>query len=85
MKRSVIKDIFSGGKIPLTETNKENLKELAEGYDRLRNRFNAKQMKLIDKFLSVYDKNYCDEVDLYFTEGFKLGLLIVVERFVDNE
>ncbi len=89
MERSVIKDIFNGVKgsregIGLARVNKDNLKELSDGYDKLKKRFNAKQIKHIDKFLEVYDKNFCDEVDLYFTEGFKLGLRIAIECFGDE-
>ncbi len=89
MKESVIKDIFTGAKgnietMALTKTNKDNLKEVADYYDKLKKRFNVKQMKVIDRFLGIYDKNNYDEINFYFTQGFKLGLRIAVECFEDN-
>ncbi len=36
-------------------------------------------MKFIDKLIDVCVKNYYDEVDLYFSKGFKLGLQIAIE------
>ncbi len=36
-------------------------------------------MKLLEKFLEVYDNNYLEEIDLYYLEGFKLGFLLAVE------
>lgn len=90
MKKSVIQDIFNGVKghhetMVFKNPNKDNLKEVAEGYDKLKKRFSSKQIKDIDKFLQIYEKNLCDEITFYFTEGFKLGLLIAVECFDDNE
>ncbi len=89
MKNSVIKDIFNGVKgnceiISLKKSNKENLAKVSESYDNLIKHFNDKQIKRIKKFLDVYDKSNCDEMELYFTEGFKLGLLIGFECFEDN-
>lgn len=90
MKNSVIEGIFNGVKgchetMALKKINKENLKEISEGYDTLKKHFNANQIKDIDKFLQVYEKSLGDEITFYFTEGFKLGLLIAVECFEDNE
>ncbi len=88
MKNSIIKDIFNGVRgscetMVMTKRNTDNLKEISVGYDKLKKRFNQKQIKLVDKFIEAYDKNFCDEVDFYFTEGFKLGFLIAVECFED--
>ncbi len=90
MSRSVIKDIFNGftgnqEAMPLKKENKENLKRVSDCYDELKESFSVKQINLIEKFLSAYDKNCCDEVDFYFVEGFKLGLRIGFECFEDNE
>ncbi len=89
MKNSAIKDVFNGVKgnietMGSTKASKENLKEISDCYDALKKRFTKKQRKLIDKFLNAYEKNYCDEIDYYFTEGFKLGLQIGVECFENN-
>ncbi len=89
MKNSVIIDILNGVKgnrqtMVLSKTNKDNLKKIADGYDKLKSRLNSKQMKLLEKFLDVYDNNYLEEIDFYYLEGFKLGLLLAVECFYDK-
>ncbi len=86
MKNSVIIDILNGVKgnrqtMVLSKTNKDNLKKISDGYDKLKSRLNSKQMKLLEKFLDVYDNNYLEEIDFYYLEGFKLGLLLAVECF----
>ncbi len=89
MKNSVIKSIFNGVKgnrqaMVLPKANKDNLRKVSDAYDKLiGGRFNSKQKKEIDKFLQIHDKSYCDEIDLYFVEGFKLGLLIGIECLED--
>ncbi len=90
MGNSVIEDIFNGTKghrdtMPLTKAHLNILKEVAGSYDKLKKRFSEKQLKEIEKFLRVYDKNYCEEIDFYFKEGFKLGLRIAVECFEEKE
>ncbi len=90
MKNSVIQGIFNGVKghiesMTLPKTNQDNLTQVSDAYDKLKARFHGEQMKLIDEFLKVYDDNYCDEIDFYFAEGFKLGLQIGVECFEDRE
>ncbi len=90
MKRSIIRDIFNGAKgshesMALPKKNLDNLDKVSDSYDRLIESFTPEQVKLIDKFLDDYDQSYCDEIDFYFTEGFKLGMQIAVECFQDEE
>ncbi len=89
MKGSAIKEIFYGAKgnketMVLTKEIKNNIKSISEYYDKLKKSCSAKQMKLIEKFLDVYDNSLCDEINFYFTEGFKLGLRIGVECFEED-
>ncbi len=88
MKNSVIKDVFNGVKgnieaMGFNNRSRGNLKDMADCYDKLKKRCSEKQIKLLDKFLEAYNRNYGDEIDFYFTEGFKLGLRIAVECFED--
>ncbi len=90
MKNSVLKDIFNGvkgnrGVIAENRTNKESLNKVLEYYERLKKRFDDKQIKLIEKFLYVYEANVHKEAEFYFSEGFKLGLQIGVECFRDRD
>ncbi len=89
MNHSTIKEIFNGvsgrrESMAFTKTNKGALTEISNAYDTLRKRFNSKQIKAMDKFLEIYDDYYCDEIDFYFAEGFKLGLRLTVECLQDN-
>ena len=89
MRKSIITDIFNGKKgnhetMELSKKLKDNLSEVADGYEKLKSRFNPEQMSFIEEFLDVYDNNSYDEIEYYFTQGFKLGLLIGVECFEDN-
>ncbi len=85
MGNSVIQDIFNGVKghrdtMSLTKAHRNNLKEVSDGYEKLKKHFSEKQLRFIEKFLCV-----CEEIDFYFKEGFKLGLRIAVECFEENE
>ncbi len=89
MKKSIIREIFNGRignreAMAFEKENSKNRENVLRHYDELKKCFNEKQMEIINKFLGAYDKNCNDEIDFYFTKGFKLGFLVCAECFEDN-
>ncbi len=90
MKKSVIKDIFYGKKgyrevIQPPQKDMENLELICELEDKIKSKFSPEQLDLHNKFVDAIEKNCCDEVDFYFVEGFKLGLLVGIEAMEDEQ
>lgn len=83
MKKSAIKDIFHGfrGHIESMDipTDKENLAIVSDTYDELKEKLSPELINLHQKLIDALEGNWSDEVDFYFAEGFKLGLLIGIE------
>ncbi len=89
MKNSVIKGIFHGfrGNVEAMNTkeiNKKNQDILINSYESLKKQLNSKQYDLFENYTNALEISYSDEIDFYFTEGFKLGLQIGVECLDDN-
>ncbi len=89
MKKSVIKDIFYGERgyrelIKPPRRNADNLDRICQLEDKLKNELTPQQFVLHEKFIKAIEENCCNEVDYYFVEGFKLGLLIGIETMEDN-
>lgn len=84
MKCSVIRDIFNGdrGNIQAMRMPKEYRKyiaQLTEAYEKLEPVLSSEQLKMHNKFVRALEMNQSEEIDFYFVEGFKLGLLIGME------
>ena len=83
MKNSTIKDIFHGKKGSMDTMDVPPYKTARKSMLNYENEFKKqllpKQLELFDKIIYLYEQDLLDEVDHYFTEGFKLGLRIGVE------
>ena len=84
MKKSVIRDIFKGFRghietMPKPEKDDANEKISCDIYDELKEKLTSEQLKLHQKFVDSIDFSWSEEVDFYFVQGFKLGLLIGIE------
>lgn len=84
MKKSVILDIFHGVKghmdtMTMPAGNKKNSKVVCDTYDDLKEKLSPELFKLHQRFVDALECDWSDEVDFFFAEGFKLGLLIGVE------
>ncbi len=87
MKNSVIKDIFNGVKgnrEEIIKANNTNVKKVLESYEKLKDTFNEKQMKFIENFIEAYDINYYENMTSCFEEGFKLGIQVGAECFLEK-
>ena len=81
---SVIKDIFHGfmGHIETMQMPKEhfkNGKKLCDIQEELQGTFSPAMWELHRRLVDLFEENYTEEVDFYFVEGFKLGLLMGIE------
>ena len=83
MKNSAIKDIFYGlrGQMDTMHMPKEHFEKstVSDSYDELIAKLSPELLKLHEKFVNALEGDYSEEVDFYFIEGFKLGLLIGIE------
>ena len=84
MKKSVILDIFNGFRghretMNNMQKNKENAEISCSTYDELEQKLSPELFKLHQKLIDALELNWSDEVDFYFVQGFKLGLLIGIE------
>lgn len=84
MKKSTILDIFNGVRgqrdsIKLSEKNKKILVKVNESYGELEEKLSPELLKLHQKFVETLETCFSEDIDSYFIEGFKLGLLIGVE------
>lgn len=84
MKKSAIKDIFHGlrGNIEgmgTPKNDKENLSIVSDTYDELKEKLSPELLNLHQKLVDALESDWSEEVDFYFTEGFKLGVLIGIE------
>lgn len=89
MKKSVIKDIFNGYRGCRDTMNmpkdfvKKNMGIVCDTYDELKEMLSPEVLILHQKFVDALEGNWSEELDFYFAEGFKLGLLIGIEC-IDN-
>jgi len=80
MKKSAIIGIFNGFKgnlesMKAPKLSKENLEILCKTYDELKQKLSPEMLKMYNKFIDAKEAVICEEIDFYFAEGFKLGLL----------
>lgn len=85
MKKSVIKDIFYGFRghretmnMPKDIIN-DNMSIVCDTYDELKEKISPELLNLHQKLVDSLENEWSEEVDFYFAEGFKLGVLIGVE------
>lgn len=85
MKHSIIDEIFYAirEKSEIFEMPNEHYKKkgqkICEMLDVLQNTLNKEQVDMLDKFLDAVGKDHCDEVDFFFSMGFKIGTLLGIE------
>ncbi len=84
MKKSVISDIFYGVKgsqetMRMPQEHKERLRKVHEGYEQLKKQLSAADFSLHEQFVQAMEASFCEEIEFYFVEGFKLGLRIGME------
>lgn len=85
MKKSIITELFNGnrGHIETMTMPKEHfdysVKEVADAYEKMLEKLTPEQVDYLHKFERANLKSQSEEVDFYFCEGFKLGLLIGIE------
>lgn len=88
MKKSVIKEVFNGFRgtaelMAMTEEEHKLLSVASDTYDEFLKELTPKQKELHDKFIDARESASCEELDNYYVEGFKLGLLIGIECMDD--
>ena len=83
MKKSVILDIFNGErghretmKMPDGHFEKS---QTADAYDELIEKLSPELLELHKKFTDALNDDHYEEVNFFFVEGFKLGLLTGIE------
>ena len=87
--KSVIRDIFHGfkGNMETMQLPKAHFdisgKKLSNAYDELVAKLSPELLKLHQNFADALEDNYCEEIDFYFVEGFKLGILMGIECLQD--
>ena len=84
MKKSAILDIFNGfrGHRETMHMPKDSQKELGtvcNTYDVLKEKLSPDLLNLHQKLVDALESNWAEELDFFFAEGFKLGLLIGIE------
>ncbi len=89
MRNSAIKDIFYNirgcGKCrDISQNNKERAEAICVAYDKLKTQLSSEQFNLYEKFVDLLEDSYSDDIDFYFSKGFKMGVLIAIECFKDN-
>lgn len=89
MKKSAILDIFNGFRGHRDTINmpkeiiKKNMGKVCDTYEELKEKFSPEMLNLHQKFVDALEDNWSFELDFYFVEGFKLGLLIGIECISD--
>jgi hypothetical protein len=86
MTKSAIRDILYGYrghhetiKVPRGEEYQRNIEILSDTYDELREKLSVEVFKVLERFTTAKDDIQCEESGCYFTEGFKLGILVGIE------
>lgn len=81
MNKSVITEVFCEFRenIRLTEQGRKLLKQVSDAYNELSKRLSPEQFQLYNKLDDAIEEEHSEELDNYFTEGFRLGLLIGIE------
>lgn len=91
MRRSAIIDILNGMKcnretirIKRSKEYEDNVTIICDTYEELKKQLSPQLFQLHQKFVDALENNFCEEMDLYFVEAFKLGLLIGIESMDDE-
>lgn len=88
MKKSAIKDIFYGfrGHVETMKMPKDENKSISicNIYEELKEKLTPELLALHQKLVDTLENNWSEEIDFYFTEGFKLGILIGIECNENN-
>lgn len=84
MNKSIIKQIFNGFKgtaeqMRLTEQERILARDVSDAYDELKQRLTPEQLKFLNAFENAIEEEHIEELDHFYVEGFKLGLLIGIE------
>lgn len=82
--KSVISDIFNGVRghretMTIPKEERKHIGMVCDIYDELKVKLSPELLNLHQKFVDALEGNWSEEVDFYFVEGFKLGLLIGIE------
>ncbi len=88
MKKSAIRGIFNGNRGHMeTMSNaiacQELTNELCDSYDKLLAALSPDVLKIHDKYRAALESLHVEDIDFYFAEGFKLGLLVGIECMED--
>lgn len=86
---SVIQDIFNGKKGHVETMHNKNkdkvlLDTLTTDHKNLISSLSPELLALHDKFVNSLELVHLQDVDFYFTQGFKLGLQIGIETMQDE-
>ena len=85
MKKSVIRAIFHGNRGQMetmqafSEAYQEAASKRCDAYDAMKEKLDPEQLELQQKFSDAQEDIWYEEVNYYFVEGFKLGVLIGIE------
>lgn len=81
MNKSVITEVFCEFRenIRLTEQGRKLMKNIDTAYCDLEKRLTDEQLKLFGAFEDAMHQQHSDELETYFINGFRLGLLIGIE------
>lgn len=88
---SVILDIFNGVREHRETMNmpqdviRKNMNAVCDSYDELKENLSPQLLNLFQKHVDSLEDNWSDELDFYFVEGFKLGLLIGIECMEESK
>lgn len=63
----------------MPEDKMKVLDKISKTYEELQNKLSPDLFELLQKHISAQEESWCNEIDFYFVEGFKLGLQIGVE------
>ncbi len=81
--KSAIRDIFHGVRGHMEtmtpSIDKKNMGIVCDTYDELKKRLSPELLELHQKLVDALERNWAEEVDFFFTEGFKLGVFIGIE------
>ncbi len=84
MKKSILLDILNGKRghrdaIRISKEHTESLTALCDVEGTLKSTLSPAQRTLHESFVLALEKSLREEMDAYFIEGFRLGLLIGIE------
>ncbi|MCL2061983.1 MAG: hypothetical protein FWH03_05095 [Firmicutes bacterium] len=82
MKTSAIRDIFNGKRGNIENMINPNMPPYTEQnrlYEQLKQTISAEAFALHESLIDSLDEGWLEQIDFYFTEGFKLGLCIGIE------